>query len=62
MLYTSGETEGNSLNLELDVKEVGRALRLGELVQARLEEEVMGCLVCRARDVASPFPRVHTNF
>lgn len=62
MLYTSGETEGNSLNLELDVKEVGGALRLGELVQARLEEVGMGCLVCRAPDVASPFPRAHTNF
>lgn len=65
----SGETEGNSLNLDLDVKKVGRTLTLGELVQARPEEEVLGCLVRSLPPSLQspgcgpvPSPGAHANF
>lgn len=39
VLYTLGETKGNSLNLELAVKKVGRALRLVSWSWPGQEEE-----------------------
>lgn len=71
VLYTLGETKGNSLNLELAVKKVGRALRLVSWSWPGQEEErrkswgaSLGvcCLLCRTLDVASLFPGAQANF